>query len=330
MKSSKRIKNNTQLLILISIITAISLTVFGVFRLINGEFTQAYIDFFIAAVCIASAVISHLQQSTHIARWILLCTGSVSLLALVSMRGTDVLYWIYPIIVGGYYLLLPRQTFWFNMAIITAATLLTTRFINWIDTLAICMTMIVANLFAYAFSQRNHMQQEELKKLAHYDSLTGIRNRRSFDRNLKEISEAKQGAAMIVIDIDFFKKINDNHGHTAGDSVLKEVGQVIENNIRVSDLLFRYGGEEFILLTRDNAGLAPEKLAEKIRVIVSEHTFSNNIRLTISCGVATLEQDESIEHWFRRADNLLYEAKDTGRNKVVSDVENRQEGLVGA
>ncbi len=330
MKMNKKLDDHVKLLIIISSIAAIALVIFGIFRLLNSEYLQGSIDFFIATVAVFCAFISYKQNSTHISRWILLALSSFSLLFLAFFRGTDVLYWIYPILMGAYYVLKPKQTFYYNCLLIIASTGIAYLTIQWVDATAVFITMMVANFFAYALTRQNEMQQEKLEKLAHYDSLTGVRNRRSFDDSLREISESQKPASMIVFDIDYFKSINDEHGHTVGDKVLKEVGQLIENNIRVSDLLFRYGGEEFILLTRDNGADMPFKLAEKTRKIVERHSFSNNITLSLSAGVATLRPNESIEDWFRRADKLLYTAKERGRNQVITEATIEEEAVAQA
>lgn len=330
MTMKKKLDDQVKLLITISSIAAIALVIFGFFRLLNSEYLQGVLDFFIAAVSVACAITSYIQNSTRITRWILLALSSISLLFLAYFRGTDVLYWIYPIIMGAYYLLKPKYTFYYNCLLIIASTGVAFLKTQWVDATAILITMMVANFFAYAFTRQNEKQQEKLEKLAHYDSLTGVRNRRSFDDSLREISQSQQSASMIVFDIDYFKNINDEYGHTVGDKILKEVGQLMENNIRVSDLLFRYGGEEFILLTRDNGSDMPYKLADKIRHIVAHHTFTKSITLTLSAGVATLKPDESIEDWFRRADKLLYLAKEQGRNMVVTENAIEEEALAQA
>jgi diguanylate cyclase (GGDEF)-like protein len=319
MNNKKKLSEQVVFLIIISSIAAVSMFIFGALRLFNSELLQGTIDFFIAGVSIACSVISYRQNSTRLSRWLLLALCSISLLLLAHFRGTDVLYWIYPIMMGAYYLLSPKQTFYFNNLLIVVSALIAFKSPQWIDAAAIGLSMMVANLFAFAFTRQNEKQQDKLEKLALYDSLTGVRNRRSFDDSLKEISQSQLSASMIVLDIDHFKKINDRYGHSVGDTVLKELGELIQNNIRMSDLLFRYGGEEFILLTRDNGSDMPYKLAEKLRALAESHDFSHQIKLSISAGVATLKPGESIEDWFRRADHLLYQAKEQGRNRVVAE-----------
>jgi diguanylate cyclase (GGDEF)-like protein len=322
MKIKKQLSQQVILLIIISSLAGGSMLIFGFLRLLNNEILQGSIDFFIAFVSVACSIISYQQNSTRISRWLLLALCSISLLLLAYFRGSDILYWVYPILMGAYYLLSPTQTLYFNNILILTSTTIAFRSSQWIDASAIGLSMMIANVIAFAFTRQNQIQKEKLEKLALYDSLTGVRNRRSFDDSLKEISQSQITASMIVFDIDHFKQINDRFGHTVGDQILKELGELIQNNIRVSDLLFRYGGEEFILLTRDNGSDMPYKLAEKLRAMVENHVFSNQIQLSISAGVASLQPGESIEDWFRRADQLLYQAKQEGRNRVIQESAN--------
>lgn len=151
------------------------------------------------------------------------------------------------------------------------------------------------------------------------DALTGISNRRHFNESFKKhIESAKRyqnSLCLIIFDIDFFKKVNDNFGHDVGDEVLKQLTQTVQDHLRESDELYRIGGEEFgVLLSHQSLDQA-EKLAEKLRQEVEEADFSPVPELTISLGVAEYH-GEPLPAFFKRADNALYEAKQSGRNCV--------------
>lgn len=123
---------------------------------------------------------------------------------------------------------------------------------------------------------------------------------------------------LIMLDIDFFKPINDNFGHSAGDKVLKEMAIRIANTVREMDTSARWGGEEFIVLCPQTSSEAALLLAERLRKAISAHEFTQVGHLTCSFGVAELQGDESFIQWFDRADQALYQAKSDGRDKVVS------------
>jgi diguanylate cyclase (GGDEF)-like protein len=127
-----------------------------------------------------------------------------------------------------------------------------------------------------------------------------------------------------MMDIDYFKRYNDTHGHPAGDVVLKRVSDLIKETTRTSDILARYGGEEFVLVLPETPKNAALKLAEKIRQLIENEKFPNaetqpNGRVTISLGVATFPDDaQDIEALVQKADEQLYRAKSEGRNRVAS------------
>lgn len=163
-------------------------------------------------------------------------------------------------------------------------------------------------------------QKHELLTLAMTDQLTSLYNRHSLtDIAPKYISDAKRHKfplALFVIDLDHFKNVNDTHGHAVGDIVLKIVGQVLKDNCRTEDFVARFGGEEFVmLLSHCDLDFAYSK-AEVIRKAI-EKAKPNDLTITSSIGVAALNQDDDFDSLFEKADIAVYEAKDTGRNKVV-------------
>jgi diguanylate cyclase (GGDEF)-like protein len=164
----------------------------------------------------------------------------------------------------------------------------------------------------------------ELERLATVDSLTGLNNRRRFDTRLKEafqlLRRNERGFGLLLIDIDHFKSINDQHGHQTGDEVLRRLGQLLTQSTRVTDFVARYGGEEFVVLLPDaldaNEGQA---VAEKIRAAVAAAPFPAVGQVTASVGLSLARrEDADAEAVVARADQALYEAKAQGRNRVVT------------
>lgn len=155
------------------------------------------------------------------------------------------------------------------------------------------------------------------------DGLTGLYNRRHFDSMVeREFLRSKRydgDLSLAIVDIDFFKKINDKYGHLCGDYVLKEVAYMILDNFRKTDLVFRYGGEEFVVLLTEtdiNGSVVP---LERLRKRIEEYPFKFNgegLKLTISIGVAD-NLVESTQELIDNADKALYEAKGGGRNRVI-------------
>ncbi len=175
---------------------------------------------------------------------------------------------------------------------------------------------------------------EQLEELAATDPLTGVANRREFmARAEEEMSRAYRNGTelcMMVIDFDHFKQVNDQYGHQAGDKVLKEFVRLSKEIMRPSDLLGRMGGEEFALLLPETGLSSAAKVADRLRQYIEENPIvagKQNIKLTISIGLAEYHaKKDTVKKWLHRADELLYQAKDKGRNRV--EVELSQEGMI--
>jgi len=164
---------------------------------------------------------------------------------------------------------------------------------------------------------------QHILSLASVDSLTGVYNKRYFDEVFgKEVARAEQGhtpCSLIVLDIDHFKKINDTHGHPAGDAVLKHVSALVKSQIRPGDTLARVGGEEFAIVLPQTPYMLATQAAELIRGAVEKSicdVAGTKIPATLSLGVAELQPAEIPERFYQRADERLYAAKHGGRNRV--------------
>jgi diguanylate cyclase (GGDEF)-like protein len=165
------------------------------------------------------------------------------------------------------------------------------------------------------------VHQRALRRLATQDSLTGATNRRGFmDRLLRAQSEAETQAeplSLVMVDLDHFKRINDEHGHGAGDAVLREVAHRMRRQIRRADLLGRLGGEEFAILLPDTDLVGARTQAEHLLTALRSQPFPTAGRVTASLGVAQWNGRETASAWLHRADLALYEAKHLGRDRLV-------------
>jgi len=169
--------------------------------------------------------------------------------------------------------------------------------------------------------------QVKLQEQAHRDPLTNLHNRRHFNEvseSLFSISKRSNNPlSILMIDIDNFKAINDNYGHTIGDLVIQTLSDILTNTIRSSDIAIRYGGEEFLLLLTNTSIQNANVIAEKLRHHVQNTTIyskeSNDLEFTISLGLAIVDkEDENISIAINKADQALYKAKKTGKNKTIS------------
>jgi diguanylate cyclase (GGDEF)-like protein len=161
---------------------------------------------------------------------------------------------------------------------------------------------------------------DDMSKLAMTDSVTQLNNRRLLNHYLKEeVNRAErhnQPLSILLFDLDLFKKINDTHGHNAGDDVLHEVAQLLRQIVRTSDPFGRWGGDEFLCLATNTTGEKAVELAERLRDAVQQHNFGVAGKVTASFGVTSYQKGDKPETLIRRADLGLYKAKAGGRNRV--------------
>ena len=159
----------------------------------------------------------------------------------------------------------------------------------------------------------------EYKHEASYDSLTQIYNRNMFDRlidgKITKSKMQKKSFVLIILDIDFFKKVNDTYGHLVGDEILKNLSILIKKHTRDGDLFARWGGEEFVIAL--DVGIEKGvQIAESLRKYIQEEKFDSVGNITCSFGISEFIDDDTIESMIERADTALYQAKESGRNKV--------------
>ena len=185
---------------------------------------------------------------------------------------------------------------------------------------------VAENMFAgLLYPLRNTLLYQQALQSATTDPLTGVKNRTAMEASMiREIGLANRHhnpLSFILLDLDHFKSINDRFGHLIGDQVLCKVVKVAEDTIRDSDIIFRYGGEEFLVLLHGTKISGAALLAERVRNSIERlQIFPNlDLHITASMGVVSLAEDENSEAVFRRADTALYKAKHNGRNQVVID-----------
>lgn len=178
-------------------------------------------------------------------------------------------------------------------------------------------------LGSLVFPLRNAQEHQNAIHLALIDNLTGLGNRAALDnallRDLRLAERQQWDLSLLAIDLDHFKAINDKHGHSRGDQVLRQVADAIQTVCRSSDQTFRYGGEEFVVLLSNTDTEGAQRIAERICETVSQLDFDGDLATTVSIGVSTRKSghQEHIDTLFDRADRALYKAKTQGRNCVM-------------
>jgi diguanylate cyclase (GGDEF)-like protein len=160
------------------------------------------------------------------------------------------------------------------------------------------------------------------REMALTDSLTQLPNRRSLESSLtakvREVERYERPLSLILLDVDHFKVVNDTHGHAVGDAVLVALAEVMRAMLRSSDLCARWGGEEFVLMCPETGLEGALTVAERLRREVEQRELVEGVRVTISLGVEVYRSGDDVGRLFERVDAALYEAKRSGRNRVVA------------
>lgn len=185
-----------------------------------------------------------------------------------------------------------------------------------------CMVVIIND------ASKSYLMEKELKHLSRHDAMTTLPNLGYFKHSVAKIMEEKIPFAVAMIDIDYFKKYNDTYGHPSGDNILREVAQLLKDNIRTNhkrdqDLVARYGGEEFIIcFTNISDKSRIYELAERIRISIERYPFKGEEtqpdgKLTVSIGISTYLPGKTLDQMIEEADQALYKSKQSGRNKTT-------------
>lgn len=185
------------------------------------------------------------------------------------------------------------------------------------------LVLVPAVLAERALWRRTLAAKDLAERYAYSDSLTAIANRRKFDQDLDRTLAKRlspDGVAVAMFDVDHFKEYNDANGHIAGDDALREIAHLIAANVRVDDVVYRYGGEEFAALLIGATEAEAARVAERVRAAIAAHEFAGagsqpGGRITVSAGVAMTPPERAAD-MMRAADAALYSAKAAGRNRV--------------
>lgn len=306
--------------LLLGIVGAVGVFPFAIIRFLNGEYLVALLD---ASLVVGLAGLSWYLHNSHNVR---VASISLALLAVVGLlltnylKGATQVFWIYPVLVGVFFLIERREALVLSaLAVAGLAPIISNEFDEF-ALVSIFITIAVTCALAYAFATITRDQRDELMQLATKDPLTGVGNRRALQQKLEgAIAATKRNnnnCSMLMLDLDHFKQVNDQHGHAKGDEILIRITELVGMRIRVTDRIYRIGGEEFVIvaegLNLENAA----RLAEQLCTIVEAHDLAPLSTVTISLGVAQHRAGESAEDWMSRADNALYMAKHAGRNRI--------------
>ncbi|MEE4244181.1 MAG: GGDEF domain-containing protein [Kangiellaceae bacterium] len=309
-----------RVLLSLSLLGCIAIFPFAIVRIISEQWLIAAIDFTLAALMFGLFIYVYQTRSVSKPGFILSLLAASGSLISIYIQGPNQFVWSFPAIIAAYYLLVPSSALILSCVTSTLALLLIYGKLDNVLFASYFANIIMLNLFAYFFSYSVQQKQYQLIEQATKDSLTGIGNRRALNEKITEIlatfKRTQESVFLIVFDLDYFKVVNDKHGHFVGDHVLMNLITLLKSRIRQSDILYRYGGEEFVIVPLTGSSDNALHFAEELRKLVETSELYQQIKLTISLGIAEIRQDDTQDSWFKRADVALYKAKQLGRNQT--------------
>lgn len=294
---------------------------FAVYRFLQGNIVVGLIDSAIVLAIAGALTYAWRGGSLRGANLFVVALTTIGCAAIGLSIGLPGALWSFPVILANF-LLVDRRVALTASAVLIAVLVLGGGALQPVSTrLVYLASATVVGLLAYVFAHRSRMQRRQLEALASRDPLTGAYNRRAMDRELHIAAEAyrrhRTPVGVAMLDIDHFKRVNDELGHEAGDAVLVDFVRLVQSRARAGDRLFRHGGEEFVLLLPGTDAESLRQLADELREVIATRLAANGRPITVSIGAAALAPGEQVAQWLARADGSLYEAKHRGRNRVV-------------
>ncbi len=322
MKGNNQKRSTEELIVTFSCAAcAVIVAPFAMIRAVEGDSTLAIIDLVIVLGVSFIAFLTWIKRNVDLSRWLLAVYCAIAVTASVYAKGPISLSWVHPMMMLSFFLLRVRSALLVNLLVLMTLSPIILLAQNQSDVLVIIGSLIMTSIVAYIFASRTNNQQILLEQKATEDYLTESGNRRALSKQLKESVElmrrAGEGTSLILLDLDFFKSVNDSYGHTKGDELLIKLCQIVRSNIRLTDRLYRYGGEEFVIVLRNTAAQEAYLTAEKLRNAISSYPLMAEYQVTASFGIAELKPDENETQWLTRVDGALYQSKKEGRNRTT-------------
>lgn len=318
----KRMRGDYQLAIISLFGTCAALCVlpFAFYRWHTGAYAVAALDAAIAVGISAVVVYAWRTGRTRGPGYLMTAINNAGVVTSALMLGDAGLPWMYSVLMANFFLVPRRIAVALALLEVAGLAIHGGAFESASHTASFVVSALLASMLSFILAHWTDHQRQQLEMLAAHDALTGLGNRRAMEQDLQRaimVSERNRSACgVVIVDIDHFKQTNDRHGHAAGDAVLVAFADLLRKSVRRVDSVYRFGGEEFLLLLpgADVAGLLT--VTETLRASIASGLQGPEGTLTASLGAAALAADESAQSWLSRADTELYRAKSLGRNRA--------------
>lgn len=304
----------------VSLPSGVLVAVLAVNNFVHSRVAMGWVTTLVALVLLGNFVSLRWRGKGFVNYAFVLLPGLGGVVAALKLQGVLGMVWAFPLMLIAYFVVPRFQALLFSLLTVVAVPAATAL---WIDpplaarllaSLVLTLVMIQVILNVAVDLQGQLLQQSRT------DALTGAFNRRHLDEVLAlaalQAQRRPPKRALLVVDVDHFKRINDGRGHADGDETLRNLVCVLRQRLRRSDRLFRMGGEEFVVVLDDTQSAEALQLAEALRQRVESEALLPGLVVTISVGVSVQRPEEPAEAWLGRADDALYRAKRQGRNRV--------------
>ncbi len=326
----QRISDDLQLALIVIVagLACVFITPFTIYRLISGHYLVALSNAILVVLSLGFALQALRTGRTRTPGLAISTICMIGTVFVTLAKGDEGYLWFYPLIMFVFHL----TPSWFavtlvvgSLCVVVLSDLFWTQnvFPSSIHFFIFLATSICVCIFSHAFAKRNTRQRKKLQDLAARDGLTSLKNRRSLENELAKAAAAKLDLGLefglIILDLDNLKQINDQMGHSRGDRVLVDLAHLLANSVRSSDQVFRYGGDEFVILLANVTAQGLDGVCKNLQGRINAELRCDDMPATVSMGAALLSGEDDSMQWFRKADACLYQAKKCGRNRYCLD-----------
>ncbi len=321
-KLRTRLTNEFQLAVLLSFGLLASITISGmaIYRYSTGNLLGGIVNMVIAAALVGVLVFSLKSHRVRLASLIFVAIGVIGCIVSTTLLGRTGLFWSFVVLWINFLLVTRQMALFANLSLVVALSSQSWLFDSAPEQVTFSVTSLLVTGYAYLFSRRFNSQHDKLEELATLDPLTGTGNRRLLRRHMEKAinlySRNDWNTTLVVMDLDRFKRVNDQFGHEAGDDVLERFCQHVREHLREEDDLYRMGGEEFVLLLPGMGDKEARRVMPELHERLSGTLEGPGGPVAFSAGVATIQPGEDWSRWLARADSAMYEAKRAGRNRL--------------
>ena len=312
--SESQQKPSTTMMVIFLLLGSGTIGVFAISRFLSGNYALGAFDLFISISFFALSVYTQVTGRDRISRCVGAVISVIGPLVVLAMHEPGGIYWVYSSSVVLFHLVSYRWAIVLNLVMLACVAVFYSSFeFGSVQLYSFIATITLINVFSLLFALNEEKSKAKLQLLTVRDELSRIGNRRAFNEKVEDLINIRKRygrlACLVYIDIDDFKSVNDTMGHASGDQAIQGLAKFIKSMLRETDSVFRIGGDEFVIITEGGDEDMALQLTEKVRLAVSKKEILANRQLTISMGMALLNDMDTADSWLARADTALYKAK---------------------